>query len=384
MLRNILKPLSTSFLLLLSGSSFTNSEKITVGVGDEICVGGYIMDTFCIELGVLFDNPGIRTLGPDGPSSHSVHCLVDVQRCRQSPYEVLTELEDGTFGRAWRVDDNELLLDHAMTNGICSECDPDNSLEQGHLQKGYQATVVGTVKSLGDGNTPAVISVSSVSDFSDFGTLCEGKEFEIPTMIAEEVIGGGGRNLVRVYTIHGILMIVGWGLLLPSGILIAKFGKHRKNAWWFKMHIALQPIGLIVSVIGWAIALVNFTTLEGGPGITFTHAVAGTITMALALLQALNGIFRPHNPPKEEDKSTIRIVWEHVHRGVGWVALLLSIVTIGIGTTLLPSKRDQRVFQIVYGVLICGLAILIPSFLLIEKENLESNKSIDDDDTDEA
>jgi len=224
-----------------------------------------------------------------------------------------------------------------------------------------------------------VITVSSVSDFSDFETLCEGKEFEIPTMIAEEVLGGEGRNLVRLYTIHGIFMIVGWGLLLPSGILIAKFGKHRKNAWWFKMHIAVQPIGLIVSVIGWAIALVNFSTLEGGPGISFTHAATGTITMALALLQAVNGIFRPHNPPKEEDKSAIRIIWEFVHRGIGWVALLLSVVTIALGTTLLPSKRDQTIFQIIYGILICGIAILIPSYLLIEKESLD-----DDDETDEA
>lgn len=380
MTRNILKYLSIPLSALILSANPTSSEKITVDVGDEICVGGYIMDTFCIELGVLFDNSNVRTLGPDGPSSHSVHCLVDVQRCRQSPYEVLSELDDGTFGRAWRVDDNELLLDHAMTNGICTECDPDNSLEQGHLQRGYQATVKGTVKSLGDGNTPAVISISSVSDFSDFDTVCEGKEFEVPAMIAEEMVGGGGRNLVKIYTIHGIFMILGWGLLLPSGILIAKFGKHRRDAWWFKMHIALQPFGLLLSVIGWVIALVNFTTLDGGPGISFTHAVTGTITMALSLLQAVNGVFRPHHEPKEgEEKTTGRKIWEYVHRGVGWVALILSIITIGIGTTLVPSRRDQQIFQIVYGVLICGLALLIPSVLLTEKKKDESGKKPDED-----
>jgi len=383
MLRNIIKPFSISALLLLLGSTSTHAEKITVGIGDEVCVGGYIMDTFCIELGVLFDNSAIRTLGPDGPSSHSVHCLVDVQRCRQSPYEVLSELEDGTFGRAWRVDDNQLLLDHAMTNGICTECDPDNSLDQGHLERGYQATIVGTVQSLGDGNTPAVISVSSVSDFNDFGSLCEGKEFEIPTMVVEEVLGGGGRNLVRIYTIHGILMIVGWGLLLPSGILMAKFGKHRANAWWFKMHMAFQPIGLLVSVIGWIIALVNFTTLDGGPGVSFTHAVAGSVTMGLSLLQAVNGIFRPHNPSGDEKKSTRRVIWEYAHRGVGWIALILSIITIAIGTTLIPSKRDQKLFQIVYAIVIVGISIIIPSILLIEKEKETSMKDVGDGDSDE-
>jgi hypothetical protein len=199
-------------------------------------------------------------------------------------------------------------------------------------------------------------------------------------MIAEEMVGGGGRNLVRIYTIHGIFMILGWGLLLPSGILIAKFGKHRLDAWWFKIHITLQPFGLLLSVIGWIIALVNFTTLDGGPGISFTHAVTGTITMSLSLLQAVNGIFRPHHEPKEgEEKTTRRKIWEFVHRSLGWVTLILSMISIAIGTTLVPAKRDQRIFQIVYGVLICGLALLIPSVLLLKKEKTETKPDEDMD-----
>ena len=113
------------------------------------------MDTFCIELGVLFDNPSVRTLGPDGPTRHSVHCLVDVARCKNSPYEFLEEMEDGTYGRAWRVDDNSLLLDHAKSVGVCTDCDVGNSESSGHLVRGYRAAVTATVKSLGDSTTPA-------------------------------------------------------------------------------------------------------------------------------------------------------------------------------------------------------------------------------------
>ena len=148
--------LASPFFLLLLGSDYlAAAEKIEVGVGDEVCIGGYVMDTFCIELGVLFDNNSIRTLGPDGPSSHSVHCLVDVPRCKNSPYEFLEELEDGTFGRAWRVDDNSLLLEHAYSTGVCTDCDVGNSEEAGHTVRGYRAAVMGTVKTLGDSNTPA-------------------------------------------------------------------------------------------------------------------------------------------------------------------------------------------------------------------------------------
>ena len=150
------KKISAPFFLvfLLLRDYIAATEKIEVGVGDEVCIGGYVMDTFCINLGVLLDNPSFRTLSPDGPPNHSVHCLVDVSVCRNSPFEFLEQLEDGTFRRAWRVDDNSLILEHAYSNGVCSDCDVGNSAKEGFIVKGYRAAVVGTVKTLGDSNTP--------------------------------------------------------------------------------------------------------------------------------------------------------------------------------------------------------------------------------------
>ena len=39
----------------------------------DVCVVGYVMDTFCIERGTLLDNPALKTL--ERPDAHSVHCL---------------------------------------------------------------------------------------------------------------------------------------------------------------------------------------------------------------------------------------------------------------------------------------------------------------------
>lgn len=108
---NILSNISISSpilaLLLLAVSHISTviyAEKIQVGVGDEICIAGYIMDYYCIERGTLFDNQSVRTLGSEGPVVHSVHCLIDVKSCWQSPYEVLMKLENsGEYGRAWRL-----------------------------------------------------------------------------------------------------------------------------------------------------------------------------------------------------------------------------------------------------------------------------------------
>jgi len=82
-------------------------------------------------------------------------------------------------------------------------------------------------------------------------------------------------------------------------------------------------------------------------------------------------------------KSTRRVIWEYAHRGVGWIALILSIITIAIGTTLIPSKRDQKLFQIFYAIAIVGISIIIPSALLIEKEKETSMKDVSDGDSDE-
>ena len=77
-------------------------SKIPVSIGNEICVSGYIMDYYCIALGNLLDRPRFETLGANGPLKHSVHCLVDIDDCVDSGYEILAPFEDGSgnFGRA--------------------------------------------------------------------------------------------------------------------------------------------------------------------------------------------------------------------------------------------------------------------------------------------
>lgn len=83
--------------LLLFGSTLVQAAKDDLPVakaGDQVCVQGFIMDRYCIDLGVLFENRAIATLGADGPTSHSVHCLVDVPHCLASSFEVVNVLED--------------------------------------------------------------------------------------------------------------------------------------------------------------------------------------------------------------------------------------------------------------------------------------------------
>ena len=59
----------TSLLLAVASALIVVAQVQGAAVGDKMAVEGYVMDQYCLDLGVLMDNPTIRSLeGPD------VHC----------------------------------------------------------------------------------------------------------------------------------------------------------------------------------------------------------------------------------------------------------------------------------------------------------------------
>lgn len=75
---------------------------------NEICIRGYVMDTFCIERGFLFDKPNVMTLV--NPELHSAHCLIDVPQCLNS-YEILKPpTGQGNYTRWYKLDANGLKM----------------------------------------------------------------------------------------------------------------------------------------------------------------------------------------------------------------------------------------------------------------------------------
>jgi len=302
------------------------------------------MDVFCIERETLFDNPTVKTL--ENPEAHSVHCLIDVESCIDSGYEMLADPteEGGLYSRAYRFDDegNEKVVEYAKTVGVCTDC-----YGNGTIDKGLRITVEGVVTDVGDESTPPTIQTTFIGS-SDIG--CE--ESDVGVSVAPpNQITGSGKNLVQLYLIHGGLMLAGWGLLLPSGAIIAKLMKHRPDGWWFKVHRGFQMLGLTLAIAAFVIAVRNFNS-------TTNHAKIGIVVMALGISQPFNALIRPHNPEAGEEKTTGRKVWELLHRGVGWVAICLAAVTIVMGTVLLPFPDQQTTYQIVYGVVVFLLLVL--------------------------
>lgn len=126
-----------------------------IAVGDNVCMTGYIMDIFCIELGVLLDNPKITTLKE--PENHSFHCLFDESVCYESGFVMLGEKDSLTSLHCLgpRLEQSDAAIaagraagssERSTTHITCRTCTGDASKPVA----GYRATVRGTVKDLGD------------------------------------------------------------------------------------------------------------------------------------------------------------------------------------------------------------------------------------------
>lgn len=359
---------SMKYSLILSSLN----AVFSMTVGDKICYDGFIMDRFCIDRTTLLDNPTTRTLS--NPERHSVHCLVDVGSCRNSGFEMLSleRLSNGLHGRAYRIasEDDDKIIQFARSNsqpGYCSTC---NGPSDG-VTNGFKAVIHGTVKSVATSSVPAVISID---DIFETGTTCNsngstnstGTGNSTGNMIEPVFIFESDSNLNSLILTHARMMIIGWGTLLPLGVIIANLGRHRPNGLWFKIHRPLQIIGLTFALVGWIIALTQFTALEHGSGTSLLHARLGMIVMTAGLAQPLNAFIRPHIEEGEK-KTTKRLVWEIVHKLLGYGSVFLAVAVILIGTNILPIPDDKKTIRFAYGIGSGSVLLLTILYLMYDK-----------------
>ncbi len=113
------------------------------------------MDIYCIELGVLLDNPQITTL--EEPENHSFHCLFDESVCYNSGFVMLGEKDSNTSLHCLgpRLEESDVVInagraagsgEKSTTHITCRSCTGNASKPV----SGYRATVKGIVKDLDD------------------------------------------------------------------------------------------------------------------------------------------------------------------------------------------------------------------------------------------
>ncbi|MEP3275653.1 MAG: cytochrome b561 domain-containing protein [Stappiaceae bacterium] len=147
---------------------------------------------------------------------------------------------------------------------------------------------------------------------------------------------------------HARLMVLSWGILLPLGVVIARYFKvlpgqnwplELDNKFWWRSHLTLQISGGVIMTGGLLVVLVA----EGGYADSWYHRAIGWTVIALAGLQFLSGWLRgTKGGPGDQasgaslagdhyDMTVRRIVFEKIHKTVGYFLLLSSAAAIIAG-----------------------------------------------------
>ena len=330
-------------------------STVTAASSTPVCYVGYVVDSYCLDRGTLLDDPNVVTL--DNPGAHSIHCLVDVAACRTSGYEVLSAPAAGSssYCRAYTLDEagNDMVVDYARSVGDCHSCSAS-----GTQKDEFQVTVKGTISAdISDSDTGGKKPLLSVLSIEAPSVGCGGS-LAVP---AEDTLDCTGGSYQPYQYIHGTLMMTSWGVLLPLGVISARFLKYQGGdpPTWFKFHRQLQITGLTLAVIGWVVALSQFDVFRAGGGTSFIHGVLGMLVMTLGILQPIGAFFRPHAPQPGEPRSTARRVFEIAHKGGGYTAVTLAVFTILLGVTRPSIPLAQTVFMLLYILILCSLGYLV-------------------------
>jgi peroxidase len=152
---------------------------------------------------------------------------------------------------------------------------------------------------------------------------------------------------------HGFVMVTAWFFLLPGGIFMASFFKHLHS--WFRLHILIQTLGVLLAISGLIIA-VEFTAELRAIHFNGVHQVFGLITLLIMITAPYLGFladmcFVPNRPatPFFPDK---------VHWISGYSSALLAIVTIYLGLWRFGAPVYAWVLLIIWNVIEFGLYIL--------------------------
>ncbi|KAK6265004.1 Cytochrome b561/ferric reductase transmembrane - like 9 [Theobroma cacao] len=154
------------------------------------------------------------------------------------------------------------------------------------------------------------------------------------------------RHRHHLKNVHGILNILGWGFLLPTGAIIARnFRKFPlKCNEWYNLYVLCQSSGYIVGTVGWGIGL--WLGNSSKQYTLKTHRILGIIIFTFATLQ-MSALWLQ---PKAEDEC--RKCWEIYHHLLGYALIVLSIANIFQGISNVKSHAAEKWRWVYVGMLI--------------------------------
>lgn len=160
---------------------------------------------------------------------------------------------------------------------------------------------------------------------------------------------------------HGRVMVFAWAFLMPLAFIVARYFKitprqkwpaRLDNPYWFLTHRRLGTLLVLVVTLGVVLAFAG-----GGEVVPrTTHGWLGVIVLLLTWLQLVNALLRgthggPVNPFTRQRKrveqwpgdhfsmTRRRIVFEYVHKTIGYLLIVLSAIALLAGLNEADAPR---------------------------------------------
>ncbi|KAJ7961737.1 Cytochrome b561 and DOMON domain-containing protein [Quillaja saponaria] len=149
---------------------------------------------------------------------------------------------------------------------------------------------------------------------------------------------------------HGLLNIMGWGILVIIGAIVARHFKQW-DPIWFYLHTSVQSSAFILGLIGIICGFALETKLNANVS---THKSLGVFILVLGCLQVMAFLARPNKDLK------VRKYWNWYHHNVGRILIIFSVANIFYGIHL---GKEGNGWKAGYGIV---LVILITISVVLE------------------
>lgn len=176
---------------------------------------------------------------------------------------------------------------------------------------------------------------------------------EATVWLLQPLSGSSTHDISPWMSWHGRLMVLSWGLLLPLGVLVARFFKVMPgqdwprmldNKLWWKVHLHGQSWALALALVGMGLV---WGQAAGANALARCHGLLGWTVMGLGALQALVGFARGSKGGPTDvalrgdhyDMTALRKGFERIHKALGYLALLLACTALGLGLVVADAPR---------------------------------------------
>ena len=170
--------------------------------------------------------------------------------------------------------------------------------------------------------------------------------------ILQPLSGAATHMIAPEFAWHARLMVLAWAVLVPVGVLWARFWKIAPgqdfpraldDKRWWNAHRLLHILAVLLSIVAVVLVWKSGQLSDS----TSVHRYLGWSVVLAGVWQFFHGVARggkggPTEPSMRGDHfdmSVKRVVFERIHKALGWAALLVAMAAVVTGLVASDAPR---------------------------------------------